>query len=122
MVTTSTYFRLLRALVMQPDCDRVFMLLSLDVSARPSFELAQEISKRIGLHLIFIAHDLSVVRFISDRIAVIYRGNIKLKWLKLKNCLTIQFIHTLLRFRSNLKRKKVLGINLLWLKLSRSHV
>ena len=66
-----------RALVMQPD----FVIADEPISAFgrfctcPSLELAQKNSKKeLGLTYLFIAHDLSVVRFISDRIAVIYKG------------------------------------------------
>ncbi|MBZ5797016.1 ABC transporter ATP-binding protein, partial [Burkholderia contaminans] len=34
----------------------------------------KKFQKELGLTYLFIAHDLSVVRFISDRIAVIYKG------------------------------------------------
>ena len=36
--------------------------------------LLKKFQKELGLTYLFIAHDLSVVRFISDRIAVIYKG------------------------------------------------
>ena len=36
----------------------------------------KEIQKEMNLTYLFIAHDLSIVRFISDRIGVIYKGNI----------------------------------------------
>ncbi len=39
--------------------------------------LLKKFQKELGLTYLFIAHDLSVVRFISDRIAVIYKGTIK---------------------------------------------
>jgi oligopeptide transport system ATP-binding protein len=38
--------------------------------------LLNKLKKNRGLTYLFIAHDLSVVRFISDRIAVIYKGRI----------------------------------------------
>ena len=38
--------------------------------------LLKKFQKELGLTYLFIAHDLSVVRFISDRIAVIYKGTI----------------------------------------------
>ena len=38
--------------------------------------LLNELKKQRGLTYLFIAHDLSVVRFISDRIAVIHKGQI----------------------------------------------
>ncbi len=41
--------------------------------------------RKLGLTCLFIAHDLSVVRFISDRIAVLYKGVIA-EVAKLKNC------------------------------------
>ena len=38
--------------------------------------LLSDLQKRMGLTYLFIAHDLSVVRFITDRLAVIHKGKI----------------------------------------------
>ena len=67
-----------RALVMQPEFIVADEPISaLDVSIRAQvLNLLNSMKKSRGLTYLFIAHDLSVVRFISDRIAVISKGRI----------------------------------------------
>ncbi len=67
-----------RSLIMQPEFIVADEPISaLDVSIRAQvLNLLNELKKQRGLTYLFIAHDLSVVRFISDRIAVIHKGQI----------------------------------------------
>ena len=67
-----------RALAMQPDvliCDEP--VASLDVSIQAQIiNLFLELNRDLGLTCVFISHDLSVVRHLSDRVAVMYLGRI----------------------------------------------
>lgn len=67
-----------RALVMEPEFIIADEPISaLDVSIRAQvLNLLSSLQKENNLTYLFIAHDLSIVRFISDRTAVIYKGNI----------------------------------------------
>lgn len=67
-----------RALIMEPEFIVADEPISaLDVSIRAQvLNLMNRLKKDRGLTYLFIAHDLSVVRFISDRIAVIHKGRI----------------------------------------------
>ena len=67
-----------RALIMEPEFVVADEPISaLDVSIRAQvLNLLNRLKKDRGLTYLFVAHDLSVVRFISDRIAVIHKGRI----------------------------------------------
>ncbi len=67
-----------RALIMEPEFIIADEPISaLDVSIRAQvLNLMSRLQKERGLTYLFIAHDLSVVRFISDRIGVIYKGKL----------------------------------------------
>ena len=67
-----------RALIMDPDFIIADEPISaLDVSIRAQvLNLMSQLQKERGLTYLFIAHDLSVVRFICDRIAVIHKGRL----------------------------------------------
>ena len=67
-----------RALGVEPSfivCDEPIS--SLDVSIQAQVvNLLKELQKQRNLTLLFIAHDLSMVKYISDRVAVMYRGKV----------------------------------------------
>ena len=69
---------LARSIVMEPEFIIADEPISaLDVSIRAQvLNLLKKFQKERGLSYLFIAHDLSIVRFISDRIAVIHKGKI----------------------------------------------
>jgi len=67
-----------RALILNPEfiiCDEPVS--ALDVSIRAQIlNLLEEMKARYGLTLLFIAHDLAVVKAVSDRVAVMYLGRL----------------------------------------------
>jgi peptide/nickel transport system ATP-binding protein len=67
-----------RALILNPEfivCDEPVS--AIDVSIRAQIlNLLEEMKGRFGLTLLFIAHDLAVVKVVSDRVAVMYLGRL----------------------------------------------
>ena len=67
-----------RAIILEPDliiADEPISALDVSIQAQV-INLLNDLRERLGLTILFIAHDLSVVKYFSDRIAVMYFGQI----------------------------------------------
>lgn len=68
---------LARALILNPKliiCDEPVSALDVSIQAQ-IINLLQDLREKEGISFLFIAHDMSVVKYVSDRIGVMYLGN-----------------------------------------------
>lgn len=67
-----------RALAIEPEfivCDEPISALDVSIQAQV-INLLRDLQKKMNLTYLFIAHDLNIVKYISDRIAVMYLGSV----------------------------------------------
>ena len=67
-----------RALAIEPEfivCDEPISALDVSIQSQ-IINLLKDLQNKLGLTYMFIAHDLNIVKYISDRIAVMYLGNL----------------------------------------------
>lgn len=67
-----------RALAIEPEfivCDEPISALDVSIQSQ-IINLLHDLQQKLGLTFLFIAHDLNIVKYISDRIAVMYLGNV----------------------------------------------
>ena len=67
-----------RALAVNPEfivCDEPISALDVSIQSQV-INLLHDLQEKLGLTYLFIAHDLNIVKYISDRIAVMYLGNV----------------------------------------------